>query len=106
MAPTGSMAGNTGPGAKFAGVNLPIAFLVAALAMLLVAVGFCEMSKHISDSGSVYAYNRASLGENWGFVSGWIMQLGYTVMGVAMSALSGTYASLILKNLHVNIPPS
>lgn len=106
MAPTGSMAGNTGPGAKFAGVNLPIAFLVAAIAMLLVAVGFCEMSKRISADGSVYAYNRESLGEHWGFASGWIMMLGYTVLGIAMMALSGTYASLILKNLGLKLSPA
>lgn len=76
MAPTGSMAGNTGPGAKFAGINLPISFLIEALAMLLVAVGFCELSKRVSEDGSVYAYNRRSLGEHWGFTSGWIMMLG------------------------------
>lgn len=105
MAPTGSMAGNTGPGAKFAGVNLPIAFIVAAVAMLLVAVGFCEMSKYIAADGSVYAYNRVSLGERWGFVSGWLMMLSYTVMGVAMCALSGTYGSLILKNMGLKVSP-
>ncbi|XIF20118.1 MAG: APC family permease [Acetilactobacillus jinshanensis] len=81
------MAGNTGPGAKFAGINLPLSFLIAAVAMLFVAVGFYEMSKRISSDGSVYAYNRQSLGEHWGFTSGWIMMLGYTVLGVAMASL-------------------
>ena len=105
MAPTGSMAGNTGPGAKFAGINLPISFLVAAIAMLLVACGFYEMSKRIAADGSVYAYNRESLGEHWGFVSGWIIVLGYLMFTVAMTSLSGTYASLILKNLGFRISP-
>ena len=105
MAPTGSMAGNTGPGAKFAGVNLPLAFFVAAIAMLLVAAGFYEMSKRVAEDGSIYAYNRISLGEHWGFISSWIMILGYLTFSIAMAALTGNYATIILHNLGVGISP-
>ncbi|QBP18943.1 APC family permease [Acetilactobacillus jinshanensis] len=105
MAPTGSMAGNTGPSAKFAGMNLPISFLIAAIAMLLVAVGFYEMSKRISADGSVYAYNRTVLNEHWGFISGWLITLCYGVFTIGMSGLSGTYASLVLKNFGIKASP-
>ncbi|QBP18438.1 APC family permease [Acetilactobacillus jinshanensis] len=103
MAPTGSMAGNTGPGAKFAGVNLPLSFLIAAIAMLLVATGFYEMSKRVAADGSIYAYNRVALGEHWGFVSGWIIMLSYTVLSVAMAGQAGMYASLVLKNIGIQL---
>lgn len=103
MAPTGSMAGNTAPSAKFAGMNLPLSFLIAAIAMLLVAVGFYEMSKRIAADGSVYAYNRHALDEHWGFISGWLITLCYGTFSISMSALSGTYASLILKNLGIHV---
>ncbi|XIF20597.1 MAG: APC family permease [Acetilactobacillus jinshanensis] len=105
MAPTGSMAGNTGPGAKFAGINLPISFLIAAVAMLFVAVGFYKMSKLISADGSVYAYNREALDEHWGFISGWLITLCYGTFTISMSGLSGTYASLILKNFGIKSSP-
>ena len=105
MAPTGSLAGNAGPTAKFAGINLPLSFLVAAVAMSLVAIGFYEMSKLIAANGSVYAYNRKSLGEHWGFVSGWILTLGYIVFSAGMNAQLGNYASLIFKELGFNVSP-
>ena len=71
MAP--SMAANINPQgtAQTVGRAVPLAFLLAAIGVLLVAYVFVRLCQHFNSSGSVYAFVGATLGPRTGVVSGW-----------------------------------
>ena len=70
MAP--SMAANINPqGAIGAGRAVPLAFLIAAFGVLLVAYTFVRLCQYYRHSGSVYAFVGATLGPRAGVIAGW-----------------------------------
>jgi amino acid transporter len=69
MAP--SMAANINPqGASGAGRAVPLAFLIAAFGVLLVAYTFVRLCQYYRHAGSVYAFVGATLGPRAGVVAG------------------------------------
>lgn len=103
VAPTGAMAFNTATAAKVAGVNIPLSFLVGSIALLLVGMCFVELSRHISKEGSVYAYNRAALGEQAGFVTGWLLTLTYICFSAGTAGLTADFGSVFLGHFGIHI---
>ncbi len=77
MAPTLAMSVTGGEAARQLGRAAPLAFVVAGLAVGLVAFGFVRLAAQYSHAGSVYAFVGHALSPRWGFV--------------AASALLGTY---------------
>src|SRR6185437_17146291 len=70
MAP--SMAANINPQGVVPSVGraVPLAFLLAAIGVLLVSYGFVRLCQYYQHSGSVYAFVGATLGPRTGVVSG------------------------------------
>ena len=70
MAP--SMAANINPQgtAGTVGRAVPLAFLLAAVGVLLVAYGFVRLCQYFHHAGSVYAFVGATLGARTGLISG------------------------------------
>lgn len=54
-----------------------IAFLVGALAMLVIAVNYGYMAKRYPGEGGAYAYAHATFGANSAFIGSWCLVLGY-----------------------------
>ncbi|WP_414827272.1 APC family permease [Apilactobacillus kunkeei] len=102
VAPTGSIAFNAVPAVPFAGINVPIAFLLGAIGLLFVGISFAELSKHISDVGSVYAYNQQALGERLGLVSGWTLTFAYVNLAVSCMAANANFAHVFFAQLGFN----
>src|SRR5206468_13045280 len=50
----------------------PIAFVLAGLASLLVALCFAEVSSRFETTGGAYLYTRAAFGRLAGFAVGWL----------------------------------
>ena len=71
MAP--SMAANINPQGRrpCVGRAVPLAFLLAAVAVLLVAYVFVRLCQYYQHAGSVYAFVGATLGPRAGVVAGW-----------------------------------
>ena len=100
MAPTLAMS-ITGPAAaKELGRATPLAFLIAAAAVALVAFGFVRLAAEFSHAGSVYAFVGRSLSARWGFVAGcallgtylvfpWVSVAGVTVFTRAFLHTTG-----------------
>lgn len=67
-----SMAANINPQqtAAAAGRAVPLAFLLSAVGVLLVAYGFVRMCQYYQHAGSVYAFVGSTLGPRAGVVSG------------------------------------
>jgi amino acid transporter len=100
MAP--SMAANINPqGAIGAGRAVPLAFLIAAVGVLLVAYTFARLCQYYRHSGSVYAFVGATLGPRVGVIAGWGLVGTYTFYAVTTAAAAGIFGTGLLDTLGV-----
>lgn len=97
MAP--SMAANINPqaSAATAGRAVPLAFLIAAVGVLLVAYVFVRLCQYFRHSGSVYAFVGATLGPRAGVVAGWGLLGTYTFYAVVTSTAAGIFGTAFLN---------
>jgi amino acid transporter len=100
MAP--SMAANINPqGAIGAGRAVPLAFLIAAFGVLLVAYTFVRLCQYYRHSGSVYAFVGATLGPRAGVIAGWGLAGTYTFYAVTTAAAAGIFGTGLLDTLGI-----
>ena len=107
MAP--SMAANINPqaSAATAGRAVPLAFLIAAVGVLLVAYTFVRLCQYYHHSGSVYTFVGATLGPRAGVVAGWGLLGTYTFYAVVTSTAAGIFGTAFLNAVGVwPHPPS
>ncbi|MDQ6849147.1 MAG: APC family permease [Actinomycetota bacterium] len=107
MAP--SMAANINPQATAmsTGRAVPLAFLIAAIAVLLVGYGFVRLCQYFQHAGSVYAFVGLTLGPRTGVVSGLALFATYTFYGVVTSSASGILGSAFLDQTGIwSNPPT
>jgi len=92
MAP--SMAANINPqaAAMNAGRAVPLVFLIATIAVLLVAHTFVRLSQKFNHAGSVYGYLGATLGPRWGVTAGWALAGTYMFYAVLTAMAAGIFA--------------
>lgn len=72
-----------------------LVYLVATVAMAFTAFSYAQMVRVVPQAGSVFAYARAGLGKEAGFVAGWMVMLDYLLIpavaylfsGIAMNSL-------------------
>src|ERR1700749_655541 len=101
MAP--SMAANINPqaSAATAGRAVPLAFLIAAVGVLLVAYTFVRLCQYYQHSGSVYAFVGATLGPRTGVVAGWGLAGTYVFYAVTTAGAAGIFAAQLLDSLGI-----
>src|SRR3954464_465842 len=107
MAP--SMAANIKPQgtAGLVGRAVPLAFLLAAIGVLLVAYGFVRLCQYFHHAGSVYAFVGATLGPRTGLVSGFGLLGTYCFYGVVTSSATGIFGTAFLQAVGIwDDPPS
>jgi amino acid transporter len=99
MAP--SMASNINPQASVPSVGraVPLAFLLSAVGVLLVAYVFVRLCQYFNHSGSVYAFVGATLGPRSGVVAGWGLLGTYVFYGVTTSSVVGIFGTAFLHNV-------
>ncbi len=99
MAP--SMAANINPQgtATLVGRATPLAFLLAALAVLLIAYVFVRLCQYYRHAGSVYVFAGATLGPHAGAVAGLGLIGTYTFYGLVTSSASGIFGSAFLDEI-------
>jgi amino acid transporter len=103
MAPTAAMALNGSLAASITGSSVPLAFLLATVAVALASFSFIQFSRYFAHSGSVYAFNGIALGPRAGFFSGWALLGTYVAFTCASTAEIGNFAQAFFAGLHVNI---
>ncbi|MDQ1618862.1 MAG: hypothetical protein QOE19_1431 [Actinomycetota bacterium] len=99
MAP--SMAANINPQftAATVGRAVPLAFLFAAIGVLLVGYGFVRLTQYYQHSGSVYAFVGATLGPRTGVVSGLALFATYVFYGVVTASATGILGTDFLNKV-------
>ena len=93
MAPVIAVVLNAPAAGPFAGGALPLAFLVAFFACLLVGNSVIQFARRLPSSGSFYTYNSQALGKAAGFFTGWLFFMGYAVFGPALFTAVGAFTS-------------
>ncbi len=96
MAP--SMAANINPQgtAVLVGRATPLAFLLAAIAVLLIAYVFVRLCQYYRHAGSVYVFAGATLGARAGAVAGLGLMGTYVFYGLVTASASGVFGSAFL----------
>jgi amino acid transporter len=101
MAP--SMAANINPQQTgvAAGRAVPLAFVMSAVGVLLVAYGFVRLCQYYQHAGSVYAFVGATLGPRTGVVSGIGLLGTYTFYAVVTSSAAGNLGTAFLTEVGI-----
>lgn len=110
MAPTLAMAVVGPEAARLVGRAAPLAFVVAALLVLLVSAGFVRLSAEFASAGSVYAFVGGSIGPRSGVFTGavmlgtylvfpWVSVAGVTLFGTELLRLAGLNVDWIVVAL-------
>jgi len=103
MAPTAAMALNGSLAASITGNSVPLAFLLATIAVGLASFSFIQFSRYFAHSGSVYGFNGIALGPRAGFFSGWALLGTYLAFTGASMAEVGNFAQAFFADLHANV---
>jgi amino acid transporter len=106
MAPTLAMS-LTGVGpAGLIGRAAPLAFVMAAVGVGLVAYGFVRLSSRFAHAGSVYGFVGGAIGPRAGFITGWALLGTYLLFpAVSMSAFA-VFGVAFLKVTGISSSPS
>ncbi len=88
------------------GLGAPLTFLAAGLVVLVFAVGFTAMSRHLPNPGAFYAYITAGLGRPAGLGAAFLALICYVFLYVSSFIFgANTISSLIqhvFKGPHIN----
>ena len=98
MGPTLSISFLVPATVQAAGAAAPLAFLISGVAMIIIAFSFLAFSRQIADAGSVYAFVGSVFGVRWGFLTAWMLLLGYVGGCTATFALTGNFVSACMEH--------
>lgn len=101
IGPVGGMALLGVGAAALLGRSAPLAFVFAVVGVGLVAYGFIKLSRHISNTGSVYALVGKTIGPRTGFVAGWALIAAYAAIGTGSTIEIGLFFNRFLALIHV-----
>src|SRR4051794_41122138 len=101
MAP--SMAANINPQgtAGLVGRATPLAFFLAAIAVLLIAYVFVRLCQYYRHAGSVYLFAGATLGPRAGAVAGLGLMGTYVFYGLVTASAAGIFGAAFLDSIGV-----
>jgi amino acid transporter len=97
MAPSMSVNINPQAAAPSVGRAVPLAFLLAAVGVLLVAYSFVRLCQYFQHSGSVYAFVGATLGPRSGVLAGWGLVGTYLFYAVTTGSVVGIFGTSFLE---------
>lgn len=87
-----------------AGNAIGFAFLLAMAAVLFLAFTISQFAKKIPSAGFAYTFSVRAFGPKAGFLTGWLLLLGYAMVTPQMlSAIGYFFNVFFLTYLHVNI---
>jgi amino acid transporter len=91
MAPVLAVVLNAPAAGPVAGAALPLSFLLAFIACLLVGNTVVQFSRRLPSAGSFYTFNSQGLGPAAGFFTGWLFWIGYAVLAPGLFSAFGSF---------------
>jgi len=81
------------------GVGVSLAYITIGLVLLLFAVGYVLMSRHVTDAGALYAYAAKGLGPTVGAGVAGIAVYAYTAVQIAIYGFFGAVSTAMVNPL-------
>ena len=78
-------------------LGIPLVYVIIAAILLVFAVGYAAMSRHVANSGAFYTYVSKGLGQAWGVATALVALVAYNSMQVGIFGLYGYVASAALE---------
>jgi amino acid transporter len=95
-APAYSLTGALGPGAREAGYQLPIIFLIAVIPMYFVALAYKHLTDAAPDAGTVFTWGSKAILPHIGWLGGFALMLSSILAGVGAAGITVNAASVAL----------
>ncbi|HVB75393.1 MAG TPA: APC family permease [Ktedonobacteraceae bacterium] len=92
MAPVIAVVLNAPAAGPSAGAALPLSFLLAFIACLLVGNSVVQFARKLPSAGSFYTFNTYGLGKTAGFFTGWLFWIGYAILAPGLFTAMGAFA--------------
>lgn len=86
------------------GAGVPAAFLLVTIILLLFAVGYLAMARHIHNAGAFYAFTAQGLGGLPGGAAATIAILAYNCMQIGLFGLFGAATAGLFAGLGLDLP--
>jgi amino acid transporter len=86
------------------GAGIPATFVFMTVVMLLFAVGYVAMARHVKNAGAFYAYAARGLGGQAGGAVSMMAIVAYNAMQFGLLGLLGGIASGVFGELGLNLP--
>jgi amino acid transporter len=86
------------------GAGVPATFILCTLLMLIFAVGYVAMSRHVTNAGAFYAYCARGLGGNVGSGVSTVALVAYNAMQIGLLGLLGGAAAGQFGSIGITAP--
>lgn len=80
------------------GIGMPGAFVVAAVVLMIFAVGYVAMSRHVTNAGAFYAYSTLGLGRIPGLGAATLAIFAYNAIQAGLYGGFGYYAGELIND--------
>jgi len=98
-APLTVMAGVAPLTIQFGGIGGPGGYLVGGIVMVLFAVGFTAMARHVPNAGAFYAYIAQGLGRPAGVGSAYVAVFAYNAIAIGLLGAFASFAATTFDDL-------
>jgi len=86
------------------GAGIPGTFALVTILLLVFAVGYVAMARHVANAGAFYAYTARGLGGQLGGAAALIAILSYNAMQIGVFGLFGAATSGLFAGWGINLP--
>jgi len=104
-APLTVMAGVAPVAIGIGGIGAPMGYLIAGVVLLIFAVGFMAMTRHVKAAGGFYTYITLSMGKTVGLAAAILAIVSYNCLQIGVYGLFAVQTQSMLQVLFgVNVP--
>ncbi|WP_028927142.1 APC family permease [Pseudonocardia acaciae] len=103
-APLTVMAGVAPLAISVGGIGTPAGYLAAGLVLIVFAVGFTAMTRHVSSGGAFYSYVSRGLGRAAGLAAAVVALMSYNALQIGVYGLLAAQAHASFEQLGLNVP--
>lgn len=86
------------------GAGIPGTFLIVTALLLIFAVGYVTMARHVANAGAFYAYTARGLGGALGGAAALVAILSYNCMQIGIFGLFGAATAGLFAGWGINLP--
>lgn len=87
------------------GGGAPGALVFVAVVLLLFAIGYMQMSRHVVNAGAFYAYVTRAMGKLAGLATAFVALVGYNTFVMGAVATTGFFTNLVFIDVFsINLP--